>query len=67
MDNENKHPVRVTLKTKEIMDITGWGRDKTQAMLREGKLPNIGSRRRPLVPRQALETYIQNAGSASEK
>lgn len=53
---------RLTLKTEEIMELTGWGRDKTQALIKAGMLPNIGGRR-ILVPRKALEQYLEAASN----
>jgi excisionase family DNA binding protein len=52
---------RLTLDVKEIMALTGWGRDHVRQMVRDRKLPNVGTRRRLLVPRKALEAYLERA------
>ncbi len=44
------------------MELTGWGRDKTRALIKAGMLPNIGGRR-ILVPRKALEQYLEAASN----
>ena len=49
--------LRATLKTSEIMALTGLGRDAVRRLVRNGKLPSIGGRR-ILVPRAAVEQFL---------
>lgn len=51
---------RLTLDTKELMSLTGWGRDHVRHLIRSNALPNVGTRRKILVPRKALDRYLEN-------
>ena len=51
---------RLTLDTKELMALTGWGRDHVRQLVRSNALPNLGTRRKILVPRKALDAYLDH-------
>jgi excisionase family DNA binding protein len=53
---ENK---KRTLNTLDICELTGIGRDRIRALILSGSLPNIGSRRRPQVPRAVVEHWLE--------
>jgi hypothetical protein len=53
---------KLTLNTKEIQSLTGWGREHTQNLVRSGALPNVGNLKRVIVPRAALVRYLEQAG-----
>jgi excisionase family DNA binding protein len=54
---------KLTLSTLEICALTGLGRDHVQNLVRDGTLPNVsGNQKRILVPRIALERYLEQAG-----
>jgi excisionase family DNA binding protein len=48
-----------TLNTLDICELTGIGRDRVRALILSGALPNIGSRRRPRVPRTVVERWLE--------
>jgi excisionase family DNA binding protein len=48
-----------TLNTTDICELTGIGRDRVRALIFSGALPNIGSRRRPRVPRAVVERWLE--------
>ena len=51
---------KLTVNTQEIQQLTGLGRDRIRTLVRSGVLPNVsGSPRRVVVPRTALEKYLQ--------
>jgi excisionase family DNA binding protein len=54
MDNKKR-----TLNTMDICELTGIGRDRVRALILSGVLPNIGSRRRPQVPRAVVEHWLE--------
>lgn len=58
MDNKKR-----TLNTLEICELTGIGRDRVRALILSGALPNIGSRRRPQVPRAFVEHWLRPVNS----
>ena len=51
---------RLTLDTKEVMEATGWGRDFVRQLIRSNALPNVGTHRKILIPRKALDRYLEN-------
>ena len=57
MENE-----RLTYTTSEIQKVTGLGRDHVNALIREGKFPNVGTTKRFVVPRVAVTRYLEQAG-----
>jgi excisionase family DNA binding protein len=53
---------KLTLSTLEVCYLTGLGRDHVQNLVKDGTLPNIsGNTKRILIPRSALEKYLQGA------
>jgi hypothetical protein len=52
---------RQTLNRAEIQAVTGLSRDAVLAKIKTGELPNIGSQRRILVPRSAVERMLSGA------
>ena len=53
---------KLTLTTLEVCYLTGWGRDYAQNLVRDGSLPNVsGNPKRILIPRIALERFLQEA------
>ena len=48
-----------TLNTLDICELTGIGRDRVRTLILSGVLPNIGSRRRPQVPRTFVEHWLE--------
>jgi hypothetical protein len=48
-----------TLNTLDICELTGIGRDRVRTLILSGALPNIGSRRRPQVPRAFVEHWLE--------
>lgn len=54
MDNKKQ-----TLNTMDICELTGIGRDRIRALILSGALPNIGTRRRPQVPRGFVEHWLE--------
>ncbi len=55
---------KLTLTPKEICKATGWGRDFTHKLILNGSLPNVGNKKRFLVPRSALTRYLETVGAA---
>ena len=54
---------KLTLSTIDICHLTGLGRDHVQNLVRDGILPNVsGNHKRIIVPRIALERYLEQAG-----
>jgi hypothetical protein len=53
---------RLTVNTKEIQILTGWGREHVLNLVRNKELPNVGNSKRVLVPRAAIERYLEQAG-----
>jgi hypothetical protein len=43
----------------DICELTGIDRDRVRALILSGALPNIGSRRRPQVPRAFVEHWLE--------
>jgi excisionase family DNA binding protein len=61
----NTHPLgpKLALTTLEMCSLTGLGREHLQNLVRDGILPNVsGNQKRILVPRIALERYLEQAG-----
>ncbi len=54
---------RLTVDTKEIMLLTQWGRDYVRLLVRNGTLPNVGTQKRILVPRKALQEFLERPRS----
>lgn len=54
---------RLTIGTQETQKLTGWGRDHIRALVREGKLPNVGNSKRLLIPKSAVIRYLEQAGA----
>ena len=54
---------RLTVDTKEIMQLTQWGRDFVRLLVKNGTLPNVGTQKRILVPRKALQDYLERPRS----
>lgn len=52
------------LKTEDIRAEYGLPRDWILMLVRAGKLPNVGRPRRILVPRGAIERYLEAGGSS---
>ena len=50
---------KLTLDTKEIVQLTGWGRDHVRVLVRNGQLNNVGTRKRILISRKALLNYLE--------
>jgi excisionase family DNA binding protein len=59
MDNHNMDNKKRTLNTMDICELTGIGRDRVRSLILSGALPNIGSRRRPRVPRAVVEHWLE--------
>jgi hypothetical protein len=57
MSNES-----LTLTVEGIMKLTQFGRDHSKKLIRDGILPNVGNKKRFLVPRSAVIRYLENAG-----
>jgi excisionase family DNA binding protein len=53
---------QLTVGTQETQKLTGWGRDHIRALVREGKLPNVGNSKRLLIPKSAVIRYLEQAG-----
>jgi excisionase family DNA binding protein len=53
---------KLTVSTQEIQTLTGLSRDQVFSLIRQGKLPNVGTRRRFIVPKTALLRYLEQAG-----
>lgn len=51
----------VTLAQAQV--ITGLGRDHLRALIRDGKIPNVGPRTRVRIPRAALERWLDAGGA----
>ena len=51
----------LTVTLEEAQRITQLGRDHLRALVRVGKLPNVGPRTRIRIPRLALEAYISGS------
>ncbi len=56
--NENA----LTMTVSEIMKDTRMGREFIMGLIRTGKLPNIGNKKRFIVPRAAVIRYVETAG-----
>jgi hypothetical protein len=54
-------PERLTLTTSDVQQLTGWGRDHIRTLVRAGKLLNVGTTKRLLVTRSALQRYLEGA------
>jgi hypothetical protein len=59
MDNQNRDNKKRTFNTMDICELTGLGRDRVRALILSGALPNIGSHRRPQVPRAVVEHWLE--------
>jgi excisionase family DNA binding protein len=54
---------KLTLTTLDTCYLTGWGRDYVQDLVKAGTLPNVsGNQKRILIPRIALEKYLETGG-----
>jgi hypothetical protein len=53
---------KLTLTPAEIQKLVGWGRDYTIGLIHKLELPNVGNKKRFLVPRSAVIRYLENAG-----
>lgn len=52
---------RRTHDTRELQKILGLGRIQIQKLVRDGKLPNLGTSRKILVSRAAIAKYLGEA------
>jgi excisionase family DNA binding protein len=51
-----------TLTVSEIQKITRLGRMHVQKLIRDGTLPNLGTRKRFIVSRAAITRFLEQAG-----
>jgi hypothetical protein len=56
---------RWTLNTKDIQNLTGWGRVYVQQLVAARTLPNVGHANKILVPVKALLAYLESAGQSA--
>ena len=49
---------RQTLKTTEVIRITGQSLEAVRLLVKQGVLPNVSGTRRILIPRVAIDKYL---------
>ena len=49
---------KLTLTIPEVQKLTGWGRDHAHTLIKTGVLKNVGTQRRFLIARTALERFL---------
>lgn len=59
MSNQPQQEQRLTLTVPEVARLLGLGRNQTYALARAGRLPVIRLGKRLLVPRAALERWLE--------
>jgi hypothetical protein len=50
---------RQTVNRADFCRITGIGRERAQALIAAGKIPNVGTKRRPLIPIGAIQKILE--------
>lgn len=55
---KGKDMERQTLKTCEVKQLTGQSLEAIRGLVKKGVLPNISGTRRVLIPRSAVERYL---------
>ena len=58
---------RQTLKTYEVRQITGQSLEAIRALVKQGVLPNVSGTRRVLIPRSAVEKFLNGTNLEGAK
>lgn len=58
--------VRLTLSVNEVAEVVGISRAHAYELVRVGRIPSLRLGRRLVVPRKALERFLDSAVSATE-
>jgi excisionase family DNA binding protein len=54
---------RLTLSVTEVAEVLGVSRAHAYMLVRDGRIPSLRLGRRLVVPRKALEAFLDSAGS----
>jgi excisionase family DNA binding protein len=67
MISDDTHYERKTFTVEEVARVVGWSKAKTYRAAADGTLPVIRHGRRLVIPREALDRWLREAGSISSR